>query len=55
MPDGFFVRYLLEPTGRLKVQIAVPSALTEHPAFDPTQYIAVSGGMRLGVTLRGAQ
>ena len=55
MTDGFFLRYLLEPTGRLKVQIAVPSALTQHPAFDPSQYIAVSAGMRLGVTLRAAQ
>lgn len=59
MPDGFYVRYLPEGAGRMKVQLIVPESAVQyseiHPiGFDPTQYVAVSGSpvVRLGIAMR---
>jgi hypothetical protein len=57
MPQGFYVRYLAAIPGRVKLQVAVPGG-TARTEFDPTQFLAVSGGFggtRLGIALRATQ
>ncbi len=53
----FYVRYLPEGTGRMRVQILVPAGIVFVPQvnFDPTEFIAMSGGspsVRLGISMR---
>lgn len=55
MPGGFYVRYLVDNAARTKIQVAVPDAVASGQTFDPTQYLAVSGGspcIRLGMSVR---
>lgn len=60
MNDGYYLRYVPEAMGSVKIQLIVPDAVVAaakgHPIlFDPTLLIAVSGGYpghRLGITMR---
>jgi hypothetical protein len=60
MPGDFYLRYLPEGSGRIRVQLLVPDeAISDTPLlFDPTQYLAVysqAPAQRLGVTMRPAR